>query len=42
MSVMEKREKERDVVEVSLLGGEEAKVKVADLLSCCISPSDSW
>lgn len=37
----EKKKRERGGV-VSVPGGEEVKVKVANLVSCCISPSDSW
>lgn len=42
MGVMEKKEGERGVVVVSLPRGEKVKVKVANLVSCCIPPSDSW
>lgn len=39
----EKKEEERERgVVVSLPGGEGVKVKVANLVSCCFSPSDSW
>lgn len=37
----EKKKRERGMV-VSMPKGEEVKVKVANLVSCCISPSDSW
>lgn len=39
LGVMEGRREKRGVVEV---GEEEEKVKVANLVSCRISPSDSW